>query len=90
MEPSGGCWCSPSACEFEVLQLQAGVLPEGRQCAAAPQHPGKSCLGLIGGVCLHRTPKPPGPDVGQHADEAGDFRGAIAPRTEDQAAHGVI
>ena len=64
------------------------VLPEGRECPAAPQHPGQSPLGLIGGAGLHRAPMTPCPGVGQHADEAVDFRGALAPRTEDQAAHG--
>ena len=90
VQPSGCCCCSPSAYELEALEFQARILPEGRECPAAPQHPGQSPLGLIGGVRLHRAPTPPGPDVGQHADEAVDFRGALAPRTEDQAAHGVV
>ena len=84
------CCCSPSAYELEALEFQARVLPESHDCPAAPQHPGQSSLRLIGGAGLHRAPMTPGPDVGQHANEAVDFRGALAPRTSDQATHGVV
>ena len=79
VEPSGSCCFGISAYELEALQLQTGVLPEGSECPAAPQQPGKSPSSLICGACLLRTRVSPGPDVGQHPDEAVDFRENLAP-----------